>query len=138
MAMSLAMEGFALGGVLVIPVLAWAIDPDQPDRLGWRTTAFVIGLALIILAGPVSRLIRNRPEEYGELPDGRPKDRPASGGREGSGTAEGGDTDFTWQEAVRTRSFWLITIGLVHFTLELLRSLVCGKYGSVSIIGIPN
>ena len=111
MAMSLAMEGFALGGVLMIPALAWAIDPDQPDRLGWRTTAAGIGLALIILAWPVSKLVRNRPEEYGERPDGRREDMVEPGAREGSRQEETEGPDFTWREAIRTRSFWLITMG---------------------------
>ena len=111
MAMSLAMEGFALGGVLLMPALAWAIDPDEPDRLGWRLTAAGIGVVLIILAWPVSRLIRNRPEEYGLRPDGRPENQPERGERGGSGQGEGGIVDFTWQEALRTRPFWLITIG---------------------------
>ncbi len=111
MAMSLAMEGFALGGVLLIPALAWAIDPDEPDRLGWRLTAAGIGVVLIIVAWPVSRLIRNRPEEYGLLPDGRPADQPELGERAGSGQGQGEKADFTWQEALRTRPFWLITIG---------------------------
>ena len=109
--MSLAMEGFALGGVLLMPALAWAIDPDQPDRLGWRVTAAGIGLVLIILAWPVSRLVRNRPEEYGLLPDGRAENRSEPGEREGSIQGEGEGADFTWQEALRTRPFWLITIG---------------------------
>ncbi len=111
MAMSLAMEGFALGGVLLMPALAWAIDPDEPDRLGWRLTAAGIGVVLIILAWPVSRLIRNRPEEYGLRPDGRPENQPERGEGVGSGQGEGGIVDFTWQEALRTRPFWLITIG---------------------------
>ena len=111
MAMSLAMEGFALGGVLLIPALAWAIDPEEPDRLGWRLTAAGIGVVLIVLAWPVSRLIRNRPEEYGLRPDGRPEDQSEPGERSGSGQEEGERTDFTWQEALRARPFWLITIG---------------------------
>ena len=111
MAMSLAMEGFALGGVLLMPALAWAIDPDEPDRLGWRLTAAGIGVVLIILAWPVSRLIRNRPEEYGLLPDGRREDQSESGERGGSGQGQTEGADFTWQEALRTRPFWLITVG---------------------------
>ena len=111
MAMSLAMEGFALGGVLLIPALAWAIDPDEPGRLGWRLTAAGIGAVLIVLAWPVSRLIRNRPEEYGLLPDGRREDQSESGERGGSGQGQTEGADFTWQEALRTRPFWLITVG---------------------------
>ena len=111
MAMSLAMEGFALGGVLLIPALAWAIAPDEPGRLGWRLTAAGIGVVLIVLAWPVSRLIRNRPEEYGLLPDGRREDQSESGERGGSGQGQTEGADFTWQEALRTRPFWLITVG---------------------------
>ena len=111
MAMSLAMEGFALGGVLLIPALAWAIDPEEPGRLGWRLTAAGIGVVLIVLAWPVSRLIRNRPEEYGLLPDGRREDQSESGERGGSGQGQTEGADFTWQEALRTRPFWLITVG---------------------------
>ena len=110
LAMSLAMEGFALGGVFVIPVLAWSIDPAEPDRLGWRATAAIIGLGLIVMAGPVSRLVRNRPEEYGEVPDGRRNNQLRS---EATGSNQGDreDGDYTWQEAIRTRAFWLITMG---------------------------
>ena len=111
MAMSLAMEGFALGGGLLIPALAWAIDPDEPGRLGRRLTAAGIGAVLIVLSWPVSRLIRNRPEEYGLLPDGRREDQSESGERGGSGQGQTEGADFTWQEALRTRPFWLITVG---------------------------
>ena len=110
LAMSLAMEGFALGGVLVIPVLAWSIDPGEPDRLGWRLTAAVIGLGLIVLAVPVSRLVRNRPEEYGQLPDGRRNGAAEADVARTDGTGRE-DADYTWQEAIRTRAFWLITLG---------------------------
>ena len=109
-AMSLAMEGFAVGGILLVPALAWAIDPDAPDRLGWRMAAAIIGLAIIVLAFPISRLVRDRPEEYGEVPDGR-----AARARIEQATEAGGPQfqgpEYTWQEALRTRSFWLITIG---------------------------
>ena len=111
LAMALAMEGFALGGVFLIPALAWAIDPDQVDRLGWRTTAASIGLVLIILAWPVSRLVRNRPEDYGERPDGRTEEKVKPGLRQGTGQEETDGPEFTWQEAIRTRAFWLITMG---------------------------
>ena len=51
-AMAIAMEGFSVGGVALVPALAWAIDPDQfgPDR--WRVVAAGIGVALILLAFP--------------------------------------------------------------------------------------
>ena len=109
-AMSLAMEGFALGGVLGVPALAWAIDPAYPSRFGWRATAAGLGVMMILLCLPVSRLVRNRPEEYGERPDGGPRN-PVARNDAGRGQPDDEGPEYTWQEAVRTRSFWLITMG---------------------------
>ena len=69
---------------------------------------------------PLTRLIRNKPEEYGLLPygdadkDGRPKKSAYE------------SINFTVREALKTRAFWLISIGhgltamvLVTFMLHL-------------------
>ena len=108
LAMALAMEGFALGGIVLVPALAWAVDPDVPGRLGWRLTSAGIGIAIIVLAFPISRLVRDRPELYGLHPDGELPSPAASAGR--PATSEG-PPDYTWQMALRTGTFWLITIG---------------------------
>ena len=108
LAMALAMEGFALGGIVLVPFLAWAIDPDAPDRIGWRTTAAGIGLGIMVLAWPVSRLVRNRPEQYGLHPDGQ---RPARVTVPDPTSPARDLPDYTWQMAVRTGTFWLITMG---------------------------
>ncbi|MCE2463590.1 MAG: MFS transporter, partial [Dehalococcoidia bacterium] len=44
MAMAIAMDGFYVGGVLLVPLLAWAINPEEfgPDR--WRLAAAAIGI----------------------------------------------------------------------------------------------
>ena len=107
-AMALAMEGFLVGGMILVPVLAFAIDPDAVGRPGWRNTALAIGLFLIVVAFPLSRLVRNAPEPYGRYPDGETtvqRRQTASAG------APADEADFTWQEAIRTKSFWLITMG---------------------------
>ncbi len=111
-AMALAMEGFLVGGMVLVPLLAFAIDPDAVGRPGWRNTALAIGLFLVVVAFPVSRLVRNAPEPYGLYPDGEATARPhrAAAATTTPGAAEE-ETDFTWQEAVRTKSFWLITMG---------------------------
>ena len=109
-AMALSMEGFLVGGMVLVPLLAFAIDPDAVGRPGWRNTSLAIGLFLVVVAFPVSRLVRNAPEPYGQYPDGEATARP----RRAAAATSGGDDDepdFTWQEAVRTRSFWLITMG---------------------------
>ena len=108
-AMALAMEGFLVGGMALVPLLAFVIDPDVPGRPGWRMTALAIGIFLMVMALPVSRLIRNAPEPYGLFPDGDPAARPRQTASGAGETAE--EPDFTWQEAIRTGTFWLITMG---------------------------
>ena len=108
LAMALAMEGFALGGIVLVPALAWAVDTDAPDRIGWRVTAAGIGVGIIILAWPVSRLVRDRPEQYGLHPDGQRPAPVSSSDRTGQENAQ---PNYTWQMAIRTGTFWLITIG---------------------------
>lgn len=103
------------GSLLVIPAIAWSVDPEQ-DRLGFRLTATIIGLVLIILAFPLSRLIRNRPEEYGLLPDGDTPVRSESSNSadakaERSQARDASVVGFTVGQALRTRAFWLISIG---------------------------
>ena len=111
-AMSVAGEGSFLGGLLLVPALAWAVDPDN---LGWRATAFWIGLGFIAIAWPISRVIRERPEDYGQLPDGDPiVAAPAVETRSErvreADQAEAGP-DFTARQAIRTQAFWFITFG---------------------------
>ena len=72
LAMAISMEGFYIGGVAVPPLLGWAIDPDDHGLERWRDVAQVIGVFTLIAAIPISRMIRNRPEDYGQRPDGRP------------------------------------------------------------------
>ena len=114
-AMGLAMEGNAVGAIMVIPLIAWAIggvDADQPDRFGWRATAAGIGVVTMLLAFPISRLVRNRPEDYGLRPDGdasAPALETVHQTEVPRSTA--GELGFTWQEAIRTRAFWLISFG---------------------------
>ena len=110
-AMALSMEGFLIGGMVLVPLLAFVIDPDATGRPGWRMTALVIGIFLAVVALPVSRLIRNAPEPYGQFPDGEPVARARQTAAASSSSAAGGEADFTWQEAIRTGSFWLITMG---------------------------
>ena len=114
-AMSLVMEGNALGGVIVPLLLAWAIggaDPNISERYGWRTSALFIGILCLVLAVPLSRLVRNRPEDLGLNPDGDSAvpsaESPVDAGVTSSETEEVG---YTLQEAIRTKAFWLISLG---------------------------
>ncbi len=107
-----ALTGNRIGAVLFLPVLAWAIDPDHPDRLGWRTMAMAIGVVTILLAVPISRLVRNNPEDYGQHPYGYEPDLPPEKGQPAEALSEpAGAEDPTLREAIRTRPFWMISLG---------------------------
>ena len=96
--------GFAFGGFLQ-PGVAWALE-----NIGWRETSFISGLLVLGVGLPLALLMRHRPEQYGYGVDGDP---PRQGFRAG-GPIEDYDPDeinFTWQEAMRTRAFWLISVG---------------------------
>lgn len=115
-AMSIPMLGFGFGGVVIVPLMAWMMGWDTktameiPGRLGWENTALLVGAIGLVASVPLSMCVRNRPEDYGQHPDG--VDPATSDGRSARRSASGGMApDYSWQEAVRTRAFWLITMG---------------------------
>ena len=59
--------GFSIGSFLLVPALAWMVEPSQ---VGWRMTSLGLGIFFLIAVYPATRFIRNSPEEYGEVPDG--------------------------------------------------------------------
>ena len=114
-AVTLALVCGALLGVFMSVLLGWAIGGTAPDvfeRYGWRATALFIGLVCLALAFPLSRLVRNCPEDVGLLPDGDalpPKARVQAAG--GGYPTPDADWGYSWREAVRTKDFWLMTMG---------------------------
>ena len=101
-ALSAVTLGGTVGGVLV-PVLAWSMQAH-----GWRVTAFVSGVIAMLVAWPLTGVIRNRPEEHGETVDGLPPDPAREGG---VGAAPSHMQGHTAREALRTAAFWLISLG---------------------------
>ena len=109
MAMAIAAEGSPLGGLVLVPILAWAITLGN---YGWSVTAQWIGVVFLCLAWPMSRLVRERPEDYGLLPDGDPPTQTVREAARRVGRAAPSDElNFTARQAVRTHAFWLITFG---------------------------
>ena len=108
-AMGIAMSGFGIGGLLV-PAIAWSLT-----SFGWRPTAFFSGVLIMIAGFPIAQIMRQRPEQYGYLPDG---ESPHSGedssqeSQELQGASDSdGVTGFTAREAMRTPAFWLLSVG---------------------------
>ncbi|MFQ6029197.1 MAG: MFS transporter [Dehalococcoidia bacterium] len=117
-AMAWSNMGSRFGALLMVPINAWAIDPDH-DRLGWQWTALILGVAILVIAGPLSRLIRNRPEDYGQYPDGDPPlpEPPATQPAESepattaTSSTRPSSVDLTAAQALRTPAFWFISFG---------------------------
>jgi MFS family permease len=92
--------GLALGG-LFVPVVAGSIV-----AFGWRATAIGSGVLAIAVGWPLARMFKGPPALYGQTVDGLPA--PASGA---DGAGESGPAEFTAREALRTKAFWLLSVG---------------------------
>ena len=102
-ALSMLGLGLAIGG-LATPIVAGAMH-----SFGWRPTAMVSAFVIAIVGWPLARLMRRRPEDYGEHVDGLAPSV-ALAGTDG-GVIAAPDEDFSVGEALRTAAFWLISIG---------------------------
>ncbi|HBP14457.1 MAG TPA: hypothetical protein DD457_04585 [Gammaproteobacteria bacterium] len=91
-AVALSQTGYSLGG-LCVPIVVFALE-----GFGWRATAFASGIIVICVGLPLAQIVRHRPESYGQTP---------GGGVDMSRRA----IDFSPAQAIRTRAFWLTSIG---------------------------
>ena len=110
-AMGLSSTGWGIAGLLV-PLIAISLG-----TIGWRDTALYSGVLVLVAGLPLSGLIRHAPEPYGYLPDGR---RPVEAFVESTGNGSpqkveiedhDGPRSFTVRQALKTRAFWLVSIG---------------------------
>lgn len=115
MAMGIALLGTAIGGFL-LPLVALGLQ-----AWGWRAVANLSGVLVLAIGLPMTQVIRNRPEHYGLLPDGRsPNETMEETAALDAGRASG--HDYTAREAMRTRAFWFIS--LAHAASVLVVSVV--------------
>jgi sugar phosphate permease len=102
-AMSLLGTGWALGGFIVLPMLALAINLTD-----WRGGFVFSALLVIGLVLPIALLVlRDRPEDAGETPDGEPPVETHEPGRPVWG--------LTLAQAVRHPLFWVLSISLMLY-----------------------
>ena len=99
--------GRAVFGFTMVPVFAILIE-----QTSWRAGWAVLGVVEIVILAPLVWLIvRRRPEDYGQLPDG---DLPGMVRTAPDRTRTVADEDsWTLREAVRTRTLWLIVISIM-------------------------
>jgi MFS family permease len=106
-----------------IPILlALIISMTGSWRLGWGSLAILVAFLGIL---PALFFIRKRPEDMGLLPDGLSK-KDASNEESNEFSLE---NDYSVREAVRTRAFWFIGLGV---------GLGLFGQGSVNFLQIPH
>jgi MFS family permease len=149
LAISIAFSGAGVGAIVLLPWLQSIIVTD-----GWRTSCWAMGILVLLGAGPLNFLVRKRPEDIGQLPDGGPP--PMAGNRQrGLNIVDPAWTAVEWTlaRAMRTSRFWCIMLGYfcalvawyavqVHQTKYLTEigypaSLAAWALGAVSLLGIP-
>lgn len=101
-AVALSQIGFSVGG-LSVPIVILCLD-----AFGWRTTAMLSGVAVLVIGLPLVQIVRHRPAEIGEAADGTLVD---NGGDGEDGASFDERRDFTAREAMKTPAFWLISFG---------------------------
>ena len=72
---------------------------------------------ILAIAWPVSRMIRDRPEDWGQQPDGGDSHTQVALSLNRPVVAARVLPDYTWREALRTRAFWLMTLGAAVFSV---------------------
>ncbi len=94
---------FGIGGAVLVPILGWLII-----QYGWRTAAVLAGVATLVIGLPILFVIRSTPEDKGLLPDGDEVETKEVAGKS-SGAA--GEVSFTLKEALKTPTFWVLSLG---------------------------
>ena len=100
-AIALTQLGHSLGG-LSVPIMAYGLD-----QFGWRTIAFASGFAVIFLGIPLVQQIRHRPEEKNEVVDGNIVVENSNNRL----VIKNEIISTNWQNVLKTRAFWFISVG---------------------------
>lgn len=103
-AMALVGLGMSVGGLL-IPALAWLLV-----NYGWRPVAIGSGAIYLLAAWPLGRLMVSEPEAMGLRPDGEPASDATNVAGSSAGQAAG-EAKMTARSVLRSREFWLISVG---------------------------
>jgi sugar phosphate permease len=74
------------------------------DNIGWRSTLLYAAIGFMAIGIPLSLVVRNRPQDYGLLPDGRKLDTSIAG----INANRAYDFGTTVKEALKMRAFWYL------------------------------
>ena len=107
LAMSIVSTGNGIGG-LFAPLVGFMIL-----SLGWRRSAFVTGVFIIVIMSTSSWLVKQSPESMGLHPDGEEPDKLENNPAEDSASNElSNQRDFSVKEAMTTFAYWQLVIAV--------------------------
>jgi len=103
LAVGVAQSGLGVGIIAVPPICGALISV-----FGWRHACVILGAAVFIVLFVMALFLIGHPETIGLQPDGRLSDPQSASGRMGRGTIDE-EIAYSAAEAIRTRSFWVLT-----------------------------
>lgn len=98
---------------LLVPILSYLID-----LYGWQLTLFLMGIFTCLVTTPLSFTLRQKPEDHGLLPDGKP----ASPTPEAHFVADASgyrEVDLSVGKALLTPAFWLLSLASTTFYMTM-------------------
>ncbi|MEJ8567978.1 MFS transporter [Elongatibacter sediminis] len=113
LALGIALSGFGVGAALVPAFAQWMID-----QAGWRESYLIFGGLILLVSLPLTAFVlRDRPSDMGELPDGRrplQEPNPAAQAAVAAGAAPEAEVlaGMSLGEAIRTRPFWFLIVSI--------------------------
>ena len=150
LAISIAFSGAGAGAIVLLPWLQTIIGRD-----GWRASCSAMGLLVLLVTGPLTLLVRRRPEDIGLRPDGAARAIGVDVTHRMSNVVDPAWAAIEWTvaRAIRTARFWWIVLSYfcalfawyavqVHQTKYLVEIgfaplVAAWSLGIVSVIGIP-
>ncbi|HEY4370727.1 MAG TPA: MFS transporter [Burkholderiales bacterium] len=105
LAISIAFSGVGAGAITLLPWLQNIIVHD-----GWRASCTAMGFLVLVIVGPITLLVRRRPEDLGLTPDGVTQAAGAARKASNIVDAHWAATDWTLARALRTARFWWLVI----------------------------
>jgi len=124
-ALGVMMSGIGASGLLVTLIV------HLIDGYGWRTTLVVLGAGMWALGIPLSFVIRDRPEQYGYLPDGEVYGEPLS-----STDTHGEEREVSLRDALGKSTFWYLNI-IEAIRMLTVSAVIIHVMPYLSSIGVP-
>ena len=107
LAIAIVMTAGVLGGIVGQPLFAYLMKQTGSWQTGWLTAAMFSAVAMVSML-----FLKGTPSDYGQLPDGihLKGSRAAAPGKKSGAKIFRSSTPWTLSEAMRTRSFWFLTL----------------------------